>query len=1044
MWLVLGALRRPITILVAVLAVVLAAGLAVTRMAVDIFPSLGAPTIYVAQPYGGMDPAQMEGYLTYYYEYHFLYIAGIEHVESKNIQGASLMKLVFHPDTDMDQAMSQVVGYVNRSRAFMPPGVVGPFITRFDGGSLPVGQLIFSSATRSPAEMQDIALNRVRPLFATLPGVSAPPPFGGNQRAIVVRLDPDKMRTHRVSPEEAIQVVNRASTVQPAGNVRIGDFNNLMQSNAALGGNLQELMLAPIRPGESPPVFLRDIATIENGTDIVTAYAHVDGRRTVYMQITKRADASTLDVIRRVRENLAAFKAVCPEDVDVRVEFDQSRFVTAALRSLVNEALLGAALTALMVWLFLRDWRSGLIVVTTIPISLLAAVTGLWAFGQTLNIMTLGGLALAVGVLVDEATVEIENIHSHMAAGISRARAVLDAASRTAAARFLSMLTILAVFLPAFFMKGVPGQLFVPLALAVALAMAASYLLSSTLVPVLATWLMRSTAANEAAGLRAFYGRYLRGVLRARWAVAGAFLAVTGGLVYWLLPSLGREIFPQVDTGQFKLRIRAATGTRIERTEVVALQALRVIERLVGKEHIAISSGFIGVQPASYPINTLYLWTSGPHEAVLQVQLKPSASPRGEVLKEKLREYLARELKDSKISFEAGDIVAEVFSFGSPTPIAVAMQGPSLAANLDHARKVMAELQKVPALRDLQFGQPLDYPTLDVKIDRERAGQYGLTMQDVAKSLVAATSSSRFTDPNYWRDPNSGNAFQIQVEIPQHRMASTEDLANLPVMNNRQARPVLGDLATIERGQTFGQVERYNMQRVISITANLHGQALGDAEAAIRAAIGRAGPPPRGVTVNVRGQIPPLRETMEGLQTGLWIAIAAIFLLLTANFQSFRLALAIVLTMPAVIAGALLALRLTGSTLNVQSFIGIIMATGIATANAILLVTFANAAFLRGQTALEAAADGARGRLRAVLMTALAMMAGMLPMALGFGEGSEQAVPLGRAVIGGLAMATFATLTLLPALYAILQSRGAAASRSLDPNDPMSSYYERT
>ncbi|HEU0120060.1 MAG TPA: efflux RND transporter permease subunit [Bryobacteraceae bacterium] len=1044
MWLVLGALRRPITILVAVLAVVLAAGLAVTRMAVDIFPSLGAPTIYVAQPYGGMDPAQMEGYLTYYYEYHFLYIAGIEHVESKNIQGASLMKLVFHPDTDMDQAMSQVVGYVNRSRAFMPPGVVGPFITRFDGGSLPVGQLIFSSATRSPAEMQDIALNRVRPLFATLPGVSAPPPFGGNQRAIVVRLDPDKMRTHRVSPEEAIQVVNRASTVQPAGNVRIGDFNNLMQSNAALGGNLQELMLAPIRPGESPPVFLRDIATIENGTDIVTAYAHVDGRRTVYMQITKRADASTLDVIRRVRENLAAFKAVCPEDVDVRVEFDQSRFVTAALRSLVNEALLGAALTALMVWLFLRDWRSGLIVVTTIPISLLAAVTGLWAFGQTLNIMTLGGLALAVGVLVDEATVEIENIHSHMAAGISRARAVLDAASRTAAARFLSMLTILAVFLPAFFMKGVPGQLFVPLALAVALAMAASYLLSSTLVPVLATWLMRSTAANEAAGLRAFYGRYLRGVLRARWAVAGAFLAVTGGLVYWLLPSLGREIFPQVDTGQFKLRIRAATGTRIERTEVVALQALRVIERLVGKEHIAISSGFIGVQPASYPINTLYLWTSGPHEAVLQVQLKPSASPRGEVLKEKLREYLARELKDSKISFEAGDIVAEVFSFGSPTPIAVAMQGPSLAANLDHARKVMAELQKVPALRDLQFGQPLDYPTLDVKIDRERAGQYGLTMQDVAKSLVAATSSSRFTDPNYWRDPNSGNAFQIQVEIPQHRMASTEDLANLPVMNNRQARPVLGDLATIERGQTFGQVERYNMQRVISITANLDGQALGDAEAAIRAAIGRAGPPPRGVTVNVRGQIPPLRETMEGLQTGLWIAIAAIFLLLTANFQSFRLALAIVLTMPAVIAGALLALRLTGSTLNVQSFIGIIMATGIATANAILLVTFANAAFLRGQTALEAAADGARGRLRAVLMTALAMMAGMLPMALGFGEGSEQAVPLGRAVIGGLAMATFATLTLLPALYAILQSRGAAASRSLDPNDPMSSYYERT
>jgi multidrug efflux pump subunit AcrB len=1043
MWLVLAALRRPVSVLVAVLAVVMAAWLAVRRMPVDIFPSLGAPTIYVAQPYGGMDPAQMEGYLTYYYEYHFLYIAGIEHVESKNIQGASLMKLVFHPGTDMDQAMGQVVGYVNRSRAFMPPGVVGPFITRFDGGSLPVGQLIFSSATRTPAEMQDIALNRVRPLFATLPGVSAPPPFGGNQRAIVVRLDPDKMRTHRVSPEEAIRVVNQASSVQPAGNVRIGDFNNLMQSNSALGGNLQELMSAPIRPGEMPPVFLRDIAVIENGTDIITAYAHVNGKRTVYMQVTKRSDASTLDVIRRVRENIPAFKAVCPEDVDVRVEFDQSRFVTAALKSLVNEAVLGALLTALMIALFLRDWRSSLIVVATIPVSLLAAVIGLWAFGQTLNIMTLGGLALAVGILVDEATVEIENIHSHMAEGLSRARAVVDAATKTALPRLLSMLTILAVFLPSFFMGGVARQLFVPLALAVGLAMVASYLLSSTLVPVLSTWIMRTAHAGEASGMKAAYGRYLEAVIGNRWVVAPVFVAATMGLVWWLLPSMGKEIFPLVDTGQYKLRLRAPTGTRIERTEEVAIRALRVIERLVGKEHIAITSGFIGVQPSSYPINTLYLWTSGPHEAVMQIQLKPSAALRGEEFKEKVREYFARELAGTTVTFEAGDIVSEVFSFGSPTPVEVAMQGPGLAANLGHARKVMAELKKIPALRDLTFGQPLDYPTLKVNIDRERAGQYGLTMQDVARSLVAATSSSRFTDPNYWRDPNSGNAFQIQVEIPQHRMASVDDLSNLPVMNNRQARPVLGDVATIEKGETFGQVERYNMQRVISITANVHGRPLGEMESEIQAAIARAGEPPRGVTVNVRGQLPPLRETLDGLQTGLLIAIAAIFLLLTANFQSFRMALAIVLTMPAVIAGSLLALKLTGTTLNVQSFIGIIMATGIATANSILLVSFANMAFRQGNTPVNAALEGARGRLRAVLMTALAMIAGMLPIAFGLGEGSEQTVPLGRAVIGGLVVATFTTLTLLPALYAILQGRGTATSKSLDPNDPMSSYYER-
>jgi multidrug efflux pump subunit AcrB len=621
---------------------------------------------------------------------------------------------------------------------------------------------------------------------------------------------------------------------------------------------------------------------------------------------------------------------------------------------------------------------------------------------------------------------------------------VVDAASKTAVARFLSMLTILAVFLPSFFMTGVARQLFVPLALAVGLAMVASYLLSSTLVPVLATWLMRNASADEGSSLKAAYTAYLKVVLGARWAVVAGFLVVTGGLVYWLLPSMGKEIFPIVDTGQFKLRIRAATGTRIERTEMVALRALQIVERLVGKEHVAISSGFIGVQPASYPINTLYLWTSGPHEAVLQVQLKPSATPRGEELKEKLREYFARELKDTTISFEAGDIVSEVFSFGSPTPVEVAMQGPSLAANLDHARKVMKELQTVKSLRDLQFAQPLDYPTVDVKIDRERAGQYGLTMQDVSKSLVAATSSSRFTDPNYWRDPVSGNAFQIQVEIPQHRMASTDDLSNLPVMNNRQARPVLGDLATIERGKTFGQVERYNMQRVISVTANIQGKPLGDVEKEIQAAVERAGKPPRGVTVNIRGQIPPLRETLAGLQTGLLIAIAAIFLLLTANFQSFRLALAVVLTLPAVVAGSLLALKLTGGTLNVQSFIGIIMATGIATANSILLVTFANMAFRHGQTPMNAALDGARGRLRAVLMTALAMIAGMMPIALGLGEGSEQTVPLGRAVIGGLILATFTTLTLLPALYAILQARGTSTSKSLDPNDPMSSYYERT
>ncbi|MFN9456691.1 MAG: efflux RND transporter permease subunit [Acidobacteriota bacterium] len=1011
MRLVTLALRRPVTIFVAVLAMVLAAWLASRRIAVDIFPEIGQPAIFVAQPYGGMDPSQMEGYLTYYYEYHFLYIAGIEHVESKNIQGASLMKLYFHPGTDMAQAMAQVIGYVTRSRAFMPPGVVGPFITRFDGGSVPVGQLIFSSPTRPPAEMQDIALNRVRPLFATLPGVSAPPPFGGNQRTIVVRLDPDKLRSYRISPEEAIAAVNRASSVQPAGNIRIGDLNHFATSNAALGANLPELLDAPVRPGENPPVFLRDIGVVENGADILTAYAHVNGKRTVYMQITKRSDASTLDVIRTVRANLAAFKTVCPEDVDVRVEFDQSTVVTQALSALGTEAVLGAVLTGLMVLLFLRDWRSSLIVITTIPVALLSALVGLWGLGQTINIMTLGGLALAVGVLVDEATVEIENIHTHMTGGLSRVESVLAACRKTATARLLSMLTILAVFAPALFLTGVGRQLFVPLSLAVALAMAASYVLSSTLVPVLAAKFVRPAAHRPGSML---YSNLLGTLLPLRWVIAPLYLLLAAGVIYLVLPGLGTELFPAADAGQFKLRLRARTGTRIERTEECALQALQLMQREVP---VAISSAFIGVQPASYPINTIFLWTSGPHEAVFQVALKPEATLRGEALRERLRAVFAKELPQVQVSFEAGDIVSDVLSFGSPTPVEVAIQGPALPANRAHAEKVMAELRKLPALRDLQFAQPLDYPTVDVQIDRERAGQYGLTMANVARSLVAATSSSRFVDPNYWRDPNSGNAFQIQVEIPQHRMASVNDLADLPVMQNREARPTLGDVATIKPGKTYGLVERYNMQRVVSITANLHNIPLGEAEAQIRAAIRRAGEPARGVTVQVRGQVPALNSTLDGLRLGLAVAIAAILLLLTAYFQSLRLALVVLSTVPAVLAGVVLALRFTGTTLNLQSFMGAIMATGIAIANSILLVTFAELARRSGGTLAVAAA----ARLRAVLMTAFARMAGMTPMALG----AAQTAPLGRAVLGGLALATVATLTVVPLFYNILQPQNA-------------------
>src|SRR5271165_1596247 len=602
MRLVLAALSRPITVVVALVSIALFAFLAVQRMPVDIFPKVGENAVYVAQPFGGMDPAQMEGYLTYYYEYHFLYITGIERVESKSIQGAALMKLIFHEGTDMASAMGETVGYVNRSRAFMPPGTVPPFITRFDAGSVAVGLLVFSGTTHTQGEMQDFALNRVRPLFATLPGVSAPPPFGGNQRTIVITLNPDKLQQYGISPDEAVAAVTRASLVMPSGNIATGTLNRIARTNAALGGNLAELLGTPIRQNSGTTVYLRDIGTIENGTDLVTAYAHVNGKRTVYIPVTKRADASTVAVINAVKAAIPDFKKVLPDDVDVSLQFDQSPFVSNSLRGLILEGLLGAGLTGLMVLIFLRDWRSAVIVVMNIPFALLSAVILLWAAGQTVNIMTLGGLALAVGVLVDEATVEIENIHTQMLPGISRARAVVEACSRTAMARLLSMFCILAVFVPSFFLAGVGRQLFVPLSLAVAFSMIASYLLSSSLVPVFSTWLMREAHRGEEhqgifGHLRSFYERYLRLVLRFRWPLVLAYLVGSFGLLYVLLPRMGTELFPDANAPLLRLRLRAPAGTRIEETERIVLRALNVIQQDAGKDNVRITSDFMGVVP---------------------------------------------------------------------------------------------------------------------------------------------------------------------------------------------------------------------------------------------------------------------------------------------------------------------------------------------------------------------------------------------------------------------------------------------------------------
>ena len=1046
MRLVLAALSRPLTVVVALIALALCAVLAVQRMPIDIFPQVGDPAIYVAQPYSGMDPAQMEGYFTYYYEYHFLYITGIDHVESKSIQGAALMKLVFHEGTNMSQAMAETVGYVNRERAFMPPGAVPPFITRFDAGSVAVGQLIFSSATRTQGELQDFAINRVRPLFATLPGVSAPPPFGGNQRTIVITLNPDKLKQYQISPDQAVEAVTKSTLVMPSGNMWTGKVERIARTNAALGGDLSELLTTPIHPVAGTSVYLRDIGTIESATDIITAYAHVNGKRTVYIPVTKRADASTVAVIDAVKAAIPEFKKVVPDDVDVRLEFDQSIYVTNSIRGLVTEGILGALLTGLMVLIFLRDWRSAVIVVLNIPFALLAAVVLLWATGQTINIMTLGGLALAVGVLVDEATVEVENIHTQMLPGVSRARAIVEACSRTAIARLLSMLCILAVFVPSFFMVGVGRQLFVPLSLAVGFSMIASYLLSSSLVPVFAAWLMKEAHKGEEhegifGRFRGSYERYLKFTLGFRWPLVIGYLAVAFLLVFLLLPRMGSEIFPDSNAPLLRIRLRAPTGTRIEETERIVLRALAIINQQAGSQNVEITSDFVGVVPSSYPVNLIHLFTSGPQEAIIQFALKREVG-RGEALREKLRAQLKSELPNTQVSFEAADIVTQVMSFGSPTPIEVAVQGISLADDYAFTSKVQAQLAKLSFLRDLQIPQAADFPTLDINIDRERAGQFGLTMSDVVRSLVPATSSSRFTSPNYWRDPNSGNAFQIQVQLPQNRMQSVESVGDVPLTPDSKTQPRLDDVAAFTLGKMPGMIERYNGQHIVSLTANLHNITLGEAAVHLNQAIQAAGTPPKGVAVKLRGEIPALQQTLLGLRSGLLLAVLAIFLLLAANFQSVRLSLAIVLTLPAVVCGVLLMLLVTGTTLNVQSFMGAIMALGIAVANSILLVTFSERARHDGKAPRDAAQEGAVSRLRAVLMPAAAMIFGMLPMAVGFGEAGSQSAPLGRAVIGGLIVSTFTTLTILPSIYAILQQKASLTSPSLNPMDPASRYYE--
>jgi len=1037
-----GALQKPVTVIVAIIAILFFSFLSIQKMKIDIFPKMGLPTIYVAQPYGGLSAEQMEGFITSYYEYHFLYITGVKFVESKSIQGAAIIKLVFQDGTDMSQAMGEVVGYVNRSRAFMPPGTVPPFITRFDAGSVPVGQLVFRSETKTLGEIQDLALFKVRPMFSTLPGVSAPPPFGGNQKTVIIKVNPDKIRDYHLSPDDIVQALARSNTISPAGNIRVGDETLITPQNTVVE-NIKELENVPLKLGADASVYVKDIGNVELGADVTTGYALINGKRSVYIPVTKRADASTWDVVQRVKKALPDMQAAVPDDIKISYEFDQSGYVIQSIKSLVFEGGLGAILTGLMVLLFLADRRAALIVVLTIPLALLSAVICLSLLGQTINIMTLGGLALAIGILVDEATVTIENIHSHIESGKAKQRAILDACMEIALPKLLILLCVLAVFVPALFMTGIPGSMFLPLSLAVGLAMIASFLLSQTFVPVAANWLLKDKTAGSShhrfEDFKSKYKTFLqKTAVKSNWLTPG-FIVLSVALWLGLYYISGTDIFPKVDAGQVQMRLRLPSGIRVERTEEATKRLLQIADSIT-HGNIKISSAFVGTQPSSYPVNLIHLWTSGPNEAVIKINLKKEAGIRIESFKEQIRAAIKSSLPETKISFEPGDLVEQVINLGSNNPIEIAVLGKNLSQSKEIADELQKKLSVIPYLRDLQIATALDYPTLKIDIDRVKAGKLGLTVDQIGKSSVAATSSSRFTQPNYWLDKTTGTAYQVQVEYPQYKMNSPEQVELIPVSTNSNNPVYLRDVAVWKKIKSPGEYDRINQQRFITLTANIYEKDLGTATKDVNAAIKSLNELPKGVKINLRGQADLLSQTISELEYGLIIAVVVVFLLLAISFQSFRSAITILSIIPAVLTGSLLLLFLTGKTLNIQAYMGVIMAIGVAVANAILFITNANQYQKQNNELAYVIAAG--NRIRPILMTGLAMIAGMIPMAIGIGEGSDQTAPLGIAVIGGLLFSTVSTLIFLPITYRAMYNKRIYKSNSLDPDDINSKYYE--
>lgn len=1067
------ALRKPITILVLVAGLFFFGIKAVTSVKIDIFPELDMPVIYVSHPFGGYTPTQMEAFFAKQYINIFLFVNGIKNIETKNIQGLTLMKINFYPGTNMAQAAAEVSAFSNRIQAAFPPGSNPPFIIRFDASTLPVGQLVLSSEKRSNNELLDMANVYVRSSFTSIPGLVASPPFGGNVRTVVIKADPELLRQHNLTPDQLVEAMRLNNQTAPSGNVRIGDKNYITPANTTIR-TIKDFENIPLFKGGVQNLYLRDVATVEDGADVTSGYALVNGRRSVYLSIAKSADASTWEVVKNLKKALPKMQAQLPEDVKLSYEFDQSTYVINSVKSLLTEGIIGAILTGLMVFLFLKDIRGALIVILTIPTSIISGVLFLNLFGQTINIMTLSGLALAIGILVDESTVTIENIHQHLDMGKPKAVAIWDACKEIAFPKLLILLCILAVFAPAFTMGGIPGSLFLPLALAIGFSMIVSYFLAQTFVPVMANWIMKHHGTEEhttntnqphenawelkahlaenadldnnkkLSGFERLRRRYLRFIDRMmpyKKPIVIGYIVVVVAMVGILLSSIGRDVLPKVNGSQFQLRMRLPDGTRIERTEAATMQVTQSIKDIVGRDNVSITSAYVGMHPQLFSISPIFLWMAGPHEAVIQVALKEGYKTDLDELKDKIREKAKNINSDMKLSFEPIELTDKILSQGSPTPIEVRFSGRNKKINEEYAKKLIPELQKISYLRDVQIGQSIHYPAIDINIDRIRAAQLGVDMSDVSRSLIASTSSSRFTEKNVWVDEKAGYSYSVQVEIPESKMNSQAQVGQIPLLKN-SSRPVLSDVATFTPDVTYGETDNLGAMPMLTVTANISDKDLATATKDVNAAIKRLGELPRGLTVEPIGLSTTLTDTLDSLQNGLIVAIVVIFLMLAANFQSFKVSAIVLVTVPAVLFGSLLLLILCGSTLNLQSYMGIIMSVGVSISNAVLLITNAEQLRKHNANALLSAKEAAALRMRPIVMTALAMVVGMIPMAVGLGEAGDQSSPLGRAVIGGLVASTFAALLILPLAFAWGQEKASNQSVSLDPEDEESKFYD--